>query len=110
MQARKIMRSNSLKIEGDKSGGEKCLYENALVDIMEKFLTEKITKTQEIKNTYETQMQEIREMGDNSIILEILKQMECSMFNEIEILKQKIEQEKAQAISKIKIVQNGGNI
>ena len=55
-------------------------------------------------------MQEIREMGDNSIILEILKQMECSMFNEIEILKQKIEQEKAQAISKIKIVQNGGNI
>ena len=75
--------------------------ENALVDTIEAYFTEKILKTQEIKNLYEKQMQEIREMGNNIIILQILKKMEDNMQSEIEDLNRKIEHDKNHTIFKI---------
>ena len=110
LQRRKSMRNTSfpMKIEGDRCAGSKDRYENALVDVMEKFLTEKISKTQEIQKIYGVQMQEIREMGNNSIINEILKQMESSMSKEIDELCKSIESEKVLAIAKIKDVNRYG--
>lgn len=105
LKRRKSLRA--LNSSADHSAGSRDQYENTLVEVMEKYLTAKITQTQEIRNTYEGQMKEIQEMGNNSIIFEILKQMQVSMLNEISVLSKDIEAQKAAAIV---LVKNGYGI
>lgn len=111
IKARKSLKTSavSLKIDADKSIGRDS-YEDALVDIMGKFITDKITRVQQIKSTYEKQIEEIKEMGSCPIILEIVKQMETSMQNEIDEVCKSIEEQKSKEIAKVRDVNRYGEI
>ncbi|OMJ84710.1 hypothetical protein SteCoe_14099 [Stentor coeruleus] len=105
VKARKSLKTSavSIKVNEDKFIGRNS-YEDALVDIMGKYITDKITRVQQIKSTYEKQIEEIKEMGSSPIILEIVKQMETSMQNEIDEVCKNIEEQKSKEIARVRDV------
>jgi uncharacterized protein YejL (UPF0352 family) len=105
IKARKSLKTSAvaIKTDEDKSFGRDS-YEDALVDIMGKYITDKITRVQQIKSTYEKQIEEIKEMGSSPIILEIVKQMETSMQNEIDEVCKSIEKQKCEEIARVRDV------
>ena len=104
LKARKSLRMAAIdnKIDADKSAGTVDEFQNALVNIMEKYLIAKLTQVEAVRSLYENQMQEIRDMGDSVIIREILKEMQSSMNIEIDRISKKIDSEKNEAISKLR--------
>jgi hypothetical protein len=105
IKARKSLRRNTLtsRPEGDKSAG-RDRYQDGLIELMEKYMDEKTSKVSEIRRNYNVQMQEILEMGNSPIILEIVKQMEISMNQEIHDFCFELEQKKLDEIARIRQV------
>lgn len=111
IEARKSLKnsSSSIKSDEDRMAGFDS-YENALIELMSKFLTEKISKTQKIKETYEKQIDEIKEMGKSPLLIEIIKKMRLNMQNEIDEVNKEIEEKKTQEIAKVRIQAGFGNL
>lgn len=105
LKDRKLNRSLTLsaKIDGDKSAG-RDRYQDELVEIMEKYLNQKIESCVGIKRKYQSQMEEIKCMGSGQIIVEVLNQMEKSMNEEIKELCIDLENRKSEEVAKIREV------
>lgn len=124
IKARKILRRNTLtykpeniekpekllkkpekfdKIDADKSAG-RDRYQDGLIDLMEKYLNEKMESISCIRKKYQSQIEEMLEMGNSPIIIEIVKQMELSMNQEIQEYCSELEHKKLEEISRIRQV------
>ncbi|CAG9315574.1 unnamed protein product [Blepharisma stoltei] len=98
-----IQRKNSYK-NGKKPDMENQMekYQEEIEKIIEKYLEKKIVKIQEIKEKYKEQMNEIKAMGDNDTIKEILREMDKQMLREIEEITQQLAQERKNEIAELK--------
>ncbi|OMJ89503.1 hypothetical protein SteCoe_8299 [Stentor coeruleus] len=111
IKARKSLKNSASSIKSDEDRtADFDSYENALIELMSKFLTEKISKVQKIKETYEKQIDEIKEMGKSPILIEIIKQMRVSMQIEIDEVNKIIEEKKTQEIAKVRSQAGFGNL
>lgn len=91
------------KLDADKSAG-RDRYQDGLVELMEKYLIEKMESVSVIRKKYQSQMEEILEMGNSPIIIEIVKQMEVSMNQEIQEFCAELEHKKLEEIARIRQV------
>ena len=94
---------NSEKFDADKCAG-RDKYQDGLIELMEKYLNEKMETVSGIRIKYQSQMEEILEMGNSPIIIEIVKQMDVSMNQEIQEFCAELEQKKLEEIARIRQV------
>ena len=93
--------------ESDRSGGgqnskEAEQFEKELEEIMEASVMEKIEKTHEIKRKYRKQIEEIKQMKGNSLMDQLVKELERGMDEEMAALEIVLEEKRKIAIKKIK--------
>ena len=93
--------------ESDKSGGghtsrEAERFEKELEDIMEASVMEKIERTHEIKRKYRKEIEEIQAMKGNSLMDQLIKELQKGMDEEISALEIVLEEKRKIAIKKIK--------
>lgn len=105
LKARKINRSQTLssRIEGDKGAG-RDRYQDGIVEIMEKFLNEKVEGVVGIKRKYRDQIEEIKAMGKSQMIVEVIKEMERAMEEEVKQYCEELDKRKAEEIARARVV------
>ncbi|CAG9329338.1 unnamed protein product [Blepharisma stoltei] len=91
MRARKNSLKNNLSFGSELSEEDLEKFEEKLEDLIEKFVTEKIQKSKEIADLYSTQISEMKNMGDNEVINQIIFEMEKNKEREISIISKNVE-------------------
>ena len=89
------------KMDADKSAG-RDRYHDGLIELMENYLNEKMKSVSSIRRKYQSQIEEMLEMGNSPIIIEIIKQMELSMNQEIQEYCSELEHKKLEEIARIR--------
>ena len=105
LKARRINRSQTLnsRVEGDRGAG-RDRYQDGVVEIMERFLNEKVEGVVGIKRKYKEQIEEIRAMGASQMIVEVIKEMERAMEEEIKNYCEELDKKKAEEIASARVV------
>ncbi|CAG9326304.1 unnamed protein product [Blepharisma stoltei] len=80
------------------------VFEKDLENVIEKYVTEKYKKVQEIKLKYQDQIQEIKDMKSNDITKQLLKEMNKQMEAEIAIAKEEADNQRSTAIRHLREV------
>ncbi|CAG9314562.1 unnamed protein product [Blepharisma stoltei] len=93
--------------ESDKSGGvpkplKYEIFEKELENIMEKYVLLKIKSTHQIRKKYKEQIQDVKGMGNNEIIKQLVGEMEKSRQQELDELERNIDEQRKEEIRKIK--------
>lgn len=97
----------SIELESDRSGGLSKplkfeIFEKELEKTMEKFILKRINDSHKIRKKYKEQIEDVRAMGNNEIIRQLVKEMETSRNKELEDLEKQIEIARMLEIQEIK--------
>ena len=78
------------------------IYEEELNKIVEHFVSLKYESIQRVKQTYEEQIKEMKTYGNNSIVSEVVKELEKSMLQEIHTVAAQVDGQRSTSILQLK--------
>jgi len=79
-------------------------YQEEVEKVLEKCVEERDLRVKEIKKKYKEQIEEIRAMGASQMIVEVIKEMERAMEEEIKNYCEELDKKKAEEIASARVV------